>query len=201
MNDYEKIMYEKVTSTIGGEQKPFSYFMNENSNSNIDILFCKDSPAPNHLTCATLGLVNRETSFNANGKNIRTELIGLSTNQNGDTLGRIMAFLYKNIIDKNLPCAYGIIFTGFLEGLLEKSEMKHILFTAPPLFWKDTLGTVDLDDKNLLTWLYAMPISENERQFLISKGDENFKDAMINLQEIFTIKNIDVFDFYRKSVI
>lgn len=198
MNDFEKIMYEKVKS-LGGDQKPFSYSKDENSA--IDILFCKDSPQPNFLTCATLGLVNKESTFISNGKNIRIELLGLSTNKDGDTLGNIMASLYRNVYEKNLPCAYGIIYTSFLDGILKNSEMKHILFTTPPLFWKNTLGVVDLDDKNILTWLYAMPISDNEREFLISKGNDHFKEAMINLQDIFTVKNIDVFDLNRKSAI
>ncbi|MGN1411161.1 MAG: suppressor of fused domain protein [Oscillospiraceae bacterium] len=192
-------MYDKVTSTLGGNQKSFSYF--QTKDYSIDILFCKDSPKPSYLTCATLGLVNKESQFTSNGKSIHIELLGLSTNKDGDTLGRIMSSLYRNVLEKNLPCAYGIIYTGFLEGILKNSEMKHIIFTAPPLFWEKSLGVLDLDDKNILTWLYAMPISDAERQFIISKGDEHFKEAMVNLQDIFTVKNIDVFDFNRKSAI
>jgi hypothetical protein len=200
MNDFEKLMYDRVTSVLGGDQKAFSYVKKEDG-SNMDILFCKDSPAPNYLTCATLGLVNRATFATSNGKHIRAELIGLSTNKDGDTLGLIMSSLYRNIVERDLPCAYGVVFTGFLDGVLKDSDMSSILFTAPPLFWKESLGVVDLDKDNILTWLYAMPISEAERQFLISEGDEHFKEKMVNLQEIFTVKNIDVFDFNRKSVI
>lgn len=198
LNNFEKLMYDRVSTSIGGEQKSFSYFKTDDSS--IDILFCKDSPAPQLLTCATLGLVNKEGKFNSNGKNIRIELIGLSTTKFGDTLGRIMARLYKNILEKNLTCGYGVIYSHVLGDILPNSDMKHILFTAPPLFWKNTLGTVDLDDSNILTWLYAMPVSDKEKDFIV-QSDNDFKNAMINLQEHFTIKNVDVFDFNRKSVI
>lgn len=198
LNNFEKLMYDRVSTSIGGEQKSFSYFKTDDSS--IDILFCKDSPAPQLLTCATLGLVNKEGKFNSNGKNIRVELLGLSTAKFGDTLGRIMARLYKNILEKNLTCGYGVIYSHVLDDILPNSDMKHILFTAPPLFWKNTLGTVDLDDNNILTWLYAMPVSEKEKDFIV-QSDNDFKNAMINLQEQFTIKNVDVFDFNRKSVI
>lgn len=196
MNDFETIMYEKVQS-LGGQQKPFNYSEDEG----LDVLFCKDSPSVGFLTCATLGLVNKETPFFSKGKNIRIELLGLSTTKDGDTLGRIMASLYRNISQRSMPCAYGVIYTGFLEGILNNSEMKHILFTAPPLFWDKALGVVDLDDKNILTWLYAMPISDAEREFVVSKGDKHFKEAMVNLQDIFTVKNVDVFNLNRVSAV
>lgn len=198
LNNFEKLMYDKVSTSIGGEQKSFSYFKTDDSS--IDILFCKDSPAPKLLTCATLGLVNKEGKFSSNGKNIRVELLGLSTTELGDTLGRIMARLYKNILEKNLTCGYGVIYSHVLEDILPNSNMKHILFTAPPLFWKNALGTVELDDNNILTWLYAMPISDMEKDFIV-QSDADFKNAMINLQEQFTIKKVDVFDFNRKSII
>lgn len=197
LNNFEKLMYDRI-STIGGDQKAFSYFTTEDSS--IDILFCKDTPAPQLLTCATLGLVNQEGKFTSNGKNIRVELLGLSTTQLGDTLGKVMARLYKNIIDKGLTCAYGVIYSHVLDDLLPNSEMKHILFTTPPLFWDKALCTIDLDDENILTWLYAMPISDSEKDFII-KSEDDFKDAMINLQEQFTLKNVNVFDLNRKSII
>jgi len=198
LNDFEKLMFDRVSTVLGGDQKSFSYFKTENSST--DILFCKDTPAPEYLTCATLGLVNQETNFQANGKNIRVEFIGLSTTKFGDTLGKIMAVTYKNIVEKNLPCAYGVIYDHILDELLPNSDMKHILFTTPPLFWEDSLGTVELDDKNILTWLYAMPISNNERKSIVEAGD-NFKEAMVHLQELFTLKNVDVFNLDRKSIV
>jgi hypothetical protein len=191
-------MYERVSTCIGGDQKPFSYFKSEDSS--IDILFCKDSPAPQLLTCATLGLVNHEGKFTSNGKNVRVELLGLSTTKFGDTLGRVMARLYKSIVDRNLTCGYGVVYSHVLGDLLPDSEMEHILFTTPPLFWKDALGTLDLDDSTILTWLYAMPVSEQEKDYIVRSGDD-FREAMVNLQEQFTLKKVDVFDLNRKSVI
>jgi hypothetical protein len=193
-------MYDRV-STLGGDQKSFSYFKSEDDGSSVDILFCKDTPAPQLLTCATLGLVNQEGKFKSNGKNIRVELLGLSTTEFGDTLGSLMAMLYKNIVDMNLTCAYGVIYSHVLDDLLPNSEMKHILFTTPPLFWDNALGTVDLDDENILTWLYAMPISESEKAFIVqANANGDFKNGMITLQEQFTLKNVNVFDLNRKSI-
>ena len=200
LNDYERLMKDRVCSILGGDQKAFGYYKNPKDNTSIDILFCKDSPSKNYLTCATLGLVNHKNQFSANGKNIRVELLGLSTTNMGDALGKIMAVTYKNIVEKNLPCAYGAIYEHILEGIIPNSEMKHILFTAPPLFWKENFGTVNLDDNNVLTWLYAMPISNAERKFL-KDGQANFKDTMVKLQELFTVKNVDTFDLNRKSII
>ncbi|MCC8068497.1 MAG: suppressor of fused domain protein [Ruminococcus sp.] len=198
LNDFERLMFDRVSKTVGGNQKPFSYFKTEDSST--DILFCKDSPAQNYLTCLTLGLVNQKGKFQSNGKNVRVELLGLSTNELGDTLGKIMATLYKNIVEKNLTCAYGVIYNHVLDELLPNSDMKHILLTTPPLFWKESLGTINLDDDNILTWLYAMPISENEKNTIVDSGD-GFKDAMVHLQEQFTLKNVDVFNLNRKSII
>jgi hypothetical protein len=201
LNDFEKAMYDKVTTSLGGEQKPFSYFQTEDSST--DILFCKGTPAPNLLTCATLGLVNQEGQFKYNGKTIRVELLGLSTTEFGDTLGMVMARLYRSIVKDNLTCAYGVIYNHVLDDLLPNSEMKHILFTTPPLFWDKALGTLDLDDNNILTWLYAMPISEEEKNFVLhpQEDEKDAQSAITTLQEQFTLKQVDVFDLNRKSII
>lgn len=69
--------------------------------------------------------------------------------------------------------------------------MKHIYFTTPFL-WNNLPG-LELEDK-VITWLMAIPISDNEFDFLIQNGSES-------LEGLFEEKNINIFDINRKSII
>lgn len=69
--------------------------------------------------------------------------------------------------------------------------MKHILLTTPFLW--DDLHPLD-DEKNHVTWLMAVPISDKELKYAQEYGTDV-------LEDVFERKDIDVFDLDRKSAI
>ena len=80
-----------------------------------------------------------------------------------------------------------------MELYYPNSDMKHLFLMLPPPLWKKAFGVTDADD-SIITFLYALPISQAECDYMAEKGI----DA---LQDLFVEKNIDMFDFERKSVL
>ena len=69
--------------------------------------------------------------------------------------------------------------------------MKHIYYTYPT-YWENLQGQV-IDD-HIVNWLFTVPISDNELEYLEKYGIESF-------EELLETNNTEVFDIYRKSVL
>ncbi len=193
LNKYEKTMIDSLKETLGGEQKAF-FYSDVNEKNRIDILFAKGSPAKKYITASTLGLVNRATGYEdkESGKEIRAEII-MSGPMGTDLAGRILATLGKGIMDTNVRYGYGTVFKDIINLYYPESEMRHVFLMLPPPKWPKEFKAIDCDDC-LITFLYALPISDEEMKYMDEKG-------IIELQDLFVEKNINMFDPERKSVI
>lgn len=193
LNIYEQTMINCLKETLGGEQKAF-FYADESEENRIDILFAKGSPANKYITASTLGLVNRATGYEdkETGKEIRAEII-MSGPMGTDLTGRILATLGKGIIDTNVRYGYGTVFKDIINLYYPESEMKHVFLMLPPPKWQKEF-TVTECEGCLITFLYALPVSDEEMNYMDEKG-------IVALQDLFVEKNINMFDPERKSVI
>jgi len=189
-----------------------TYFANQQTKeTGVDILFAVNSPRGSLLTCATLGLLNYDIQFKNGEKDIRVELVGVSkvdpkNEKDVDMVARILSTAAFGIMDRHIPCGLGSVFPNILRGYLPDSDMKHIIFISPPPFWKTPFGTIELEDFTL-TWLYALPISDAEFEYLRKQDIKNRENGGINrieslkaLLKLLGDNKADIFDFNRKSV-
>ncbi len=173
-----------------------------NKEIGIDIFFAPNSPQKGLLTCCTLGLINYDIGFKNGEKDIRIELVGASmvkSEEKADIMARILSTAAYGIMERNLKCGLGTVFPQILTGYLPNQDMKHLLFISPPTFWKEPFGTIELEDFTL-TWLYAVPISDDELKYLEKKGAEKPIDGLKALLQLLSENKINMFDLDRKSV-
>ncbi len=193
LNKYEEKMLGVLRETLGGVQAAFSY-MKDGAENKIDILYAKQSPGGNYLTASTLGMVNRTTGYqdSATGKDIRAELI-MSSYGGHDMAGKILSTAGDGIYTTNIRYGYGTVLKDVMSIYYPNSDMKHLFLMLPPPLWKKSFGVTDADD-SLITFLYALPVSQAECDYMSENGIEA-------LQNLFVEKNIDMFDFERKCVL
>jgi hypothetical protein len=182
-----------------------TYFSNQDTKeTGVDILFAVNSPHSGLLTCTTLGLLNYDIRFKNGEKDIRIELVGVSSvdpknEKDADIIARILSTAAFGIMEKHIPCGFGTVFPQILTGYLPNSDMKHLLFISPPSFWKEQFGTIELEDF-ALTWLYAVPISDAEWGYLRKKGASNIVEGVKALLKLMSENKADMFNLNRKSV-
>ena len=181
-----------LTGTLGGVQAAFSY-QKDDAEHKLDILYAKQSPGGNYLTASTLGLVNRTTGYTDSntGKDIRAEII-MSSYGGHDMAGKILSTAGIGIYETDIRYGYGTVLKGVMEIYYPKSDMKHLFLMLPPPLWKKSFGVTDAGD-SIITFLYALPISQAECDYMSQNGIDE-------LQNRFVEKNIDMFDFERKSI-
>ncbi len=203
----EKQMFERTKKVLCVPQLISHTYKNQsrilNKEIGIDIFFAPNSPNKTLLTCTTLGLINYDIGFMNGEKDIRIELVGSSivkNEENADIIARILSTASFGIMERNLKCGLGTVFPNILTGYLKDADMKHIVFISPPTFWKEQFGSIELEDFTL-TWLYALPISDAELEYLrIKGGDKDATSAVRELLKLLSEKQVNIFDLDRKSV-
>lgn len=187
MIDSKKIA-QALLNTIGGEPRVIEYVDNNNV-SKIDIYVGKDRPLEGVTTYSTIGLSVHTIGFKSD-KQIRVELIGACYNST-DKFANIISSCAFNIINSNFSCKPGTVYPNVITEYYPDAINRHILFLAPFL-WDSVLKLVF--SETIVTWLMAIPISDNELSFIKREGDES-------LVTLFTKNSINVFDINRKSII
>lgn len=192
LNIFEKTMVNELKETLGGEQKAFSYQLPD-SEFKLDVLVAKNSPSRNYLTASTLGLVNRTTGYknSESGKDIRAEII-MSSYGGTDMIAKILTTTGVGIFKANIMYGYGTALKGVLEDYLPDSDMKHLFLMNPPPIWEKKFKVAELENDHI-TFLYALPISQAELEFMSENGIDALQDKFVEV-------NIDMFDLERKSI-
>jgi antitoxin YqcF len=184
----------KLALTAFGENpeaKIITYREDDNEASYIPILICPDSPDDNSTSYSTVGLSDYPMFQNQTEFPARIEIVGVCNN---------IIRWFPNLL---AACAFHIIHTGWLcrpgtvlknanSECSEDTIFKHVYFTAPFL-WEESLRTLDFSTKRV-AWLLAIPITDQEYNFIRSHGDEKFEDLL-------ELNEVDIFDLNRKSVI
>lgn len=186
--EVNKEVAKKEITVLQGEPSVIEYY-NESESKTIDILSCKNSIQEGICAYATIGLNKINIGLEVDLKSLRIELVGACDIQE-ETFGNIISSAAFELMDKK-SCFPGLIIENVIQQYIGKTDMKHVLLTAPFL-WED-LGTICINEM-YVTWLLLVPISENERKYAEEKSSDALEDLFVECQ-------IDIFDIYRKSVI
>lgn len=203
LNEFEQKMYNRISSAVGGSQRVVTYYNSEeNGDKKLDILVAEDSPTQNLATVATLGAVNNFPKYEApNGENLRVEFFSITYQKYVWDFSRMLtgiALMARN--DESTPYSLGSMITNVIEKFFPdcNSDMKHIVFALPPDCWgEEKLDMLKLDDDNILTWLWAVPISEKEKIYLEKEGTARLGKLLPDIMN----KGLDIFDVNRNSLI
>lgn len=191
ITDYQKEMAGLTAKYFSREKPPIFQFLDEAENANIYVLEAKDSPEVGLTSFATVGLSDHPLFFNENEFETRTELIG-ACDSNRKDFAHILATSSFFIINSKWFCAPGIIFPGVVEMHNLSKTMSDVYFTNPFL-WEDKFQPLPLHGKTV-AWLLAIPISKSETKFAEEFGPDK-------LEELFSEKDVDIFDLNRASVV
>lgn len=187
---YKKYIFKILHNEIKLTPKVFSFADDTNQNS-IDIYIGENRPDIGINTYSTIGLSKYPIDLICeDGREIRVEYIGMC-NSDFHEFSNIVASCAFNIIKDNYICKPGMVAVDAIADYCDELEMKHIYYTVP-IFWENLQG-IEYDNK-IINWLYVVPISDKELEYINEYGDEKF-------EELLEEKNINVFDIYRKSIL
>ncbi|MEI5907330.1 suppressor of fused domain protein [Bacillus spongiae] len=189
ISNENKIIAKSALEALGGKPSVSKYW-DENNVSNIDMLSTINRPYDGITSYSTIGLSDHSIEFTVEATPLRIEIVGASDNEY-DLFPNVLATCSFCIINSKFSVSPGQVFHDVVSMYYPDMEMKHILFVLPFLF--EGLRTLDFPNKKV-TWLLAVPISENEYLF----AQENGTDS---LEDLFEQEDIDIFDLERKSIL
>ena len=100
-------------------------------------------------------------------------------------------FCAFNIIKDHYSYTPGMVNMNVIDDYYKILEMRHIYYTIPS-YWEDLQG--HLIDGHIVNWLFAIPISDNELDYLNENGVDAFEDLLES-------NDTEVYDLYRRSII
>jgi len=184
-----KALSRHVAAAIGGEPRVRRAW-DDNHRSHVDILSCADRPVRGVTTYGTIGLSDSPLIRDGREYGVRLELITASRSTFSH-MGNALATAAFCVINSKWFCYPGAVFGNVLSMYKASTTMKHFLF-VPPYLWEDALTTQTIGRKRV-TWLLAVPISDEERAFAERQGADV-------LETLFERKQIDIYDVGRPSV-
>lgn len=190
ISDDNKVIAKTLASAFGGQPRIVK-FWDENHKSNVDILISEDSPQRKVTSYGTVNLSDSPLVKDGVEYKTRVEIVGACASGSND-YASVLATAAFCIINTQWFCYPGAIFPDVLAMYKCSSTMQHFLF-VPPFLWGDGIQTLSLKTKTV-AWLLAIPISEEERRYSEKYGTEA-------LENIFTEKQIDIFNLNRPSVV
>lgn len=187
VTENDKIVAKKALSFFDGKPVVYNY-ANADETKEIDIMHCDNKPYDGMLSISTLGLWKTDIGSTAGGKPLRVELLG-ACDIRDECFGNILSTASFLVMDYK-HASPGTIIPDIVSMFVPNSDMKHILLTYP-FVWDVPSYTLALEDM-VVTWLMAVPISDEEREYCNKYG----LDA---LEDVFEEKRIDILDLYRKN--
>ena len=181
----------KTLATAFGVKPTVKAYWDEAERVSIDILRCPSPVVSNIVDYGTIGLSNHPIYNQGKEFKVRLELVS-TAKQEFDYIPNLLSTAAFIIIKNKWFCHPGAVLMSMIDMYDRDVEVKHLYFTSPSL-WDDNLETQDLETKTV-TWLQAIPITEQERHYIIENGDEA-------LENVFEQSQIDVSDLNRKSAV
>jgi hypothetical protein len=191
VSDNAKSVAALTASTFGVNKPPVIHMWDDNHVSDIYVLEAADCPQQGVVSYATVGLSDYPLMHKGEEFHARVELLGAcgSTFQG---FNKVLATLAFCVINSKWFCAPGVIFPGVMDMYGTSSTLSDIYF-AHPFLWGNGFKSTKVGDR-ATAWLLAVPISKKETEFAKAHGSAK-------LEELFSSRDIDIFDLNRVSVI
>lgn len=186
-----KAIATHTAATLGIKEPPIYRHWDDNHQSDLYVLEAADRPQVGVTSYATVGLSEHPLIRDGQEFNVRVELLG-ACGSAYPGFEKILATLGFCIINSKWFCAPGVIFPGVVDMYGLSSTMSDIYF-ANPFLWDDNFKSSSIEGR-MTAWLLAMPISKQETEFAAKYGPAK-------LEELFSAKDIDIFDLNRPSVV
>lgn len=183
-----KQVYRAAADAFGGEPKVDRRYDEDESHS-VDVLRCADRPVPGLAVYSTLTL--HDTPNHLDDSDIRVELMGVAPGDVED-YPDLLATAAFCIIKDGWLAAPGVVFPDLLRMYELSPTLRHLMWAAP--FPYEQLSTVEVRNAPDVHWLLGVPISEQERLFLLEHG----YDA---LERRFVDAGLDYWRLDRESVV
>jgi hypothetical protein len=157
----------------------------------VDIVAALDSPLRGLISYSTFGLSDHPNRGGPKGRAMPVEIVGAAGTE-FKAFDKAIATAAFCVINSKWPCFAGAIFPDCLVTYRLSKSMKHFFFVTPCL-WTEDLKPLRLGKKKV-TWLMAVPISDEERRLAE-------KDGPARLDKLFEQKKIDIPNLDRASVV
>jgi hypothetical protein len=177
-----------AAEALGGSPRVTRYH-DDNEEHSVDILSCEDRPTPGYTSLSTVTLHRYENRLD--DQDIRVELAA-TAESSAEAMANVLATSAFNVMKDGWLAAPGVVFPGLLQEYGLSETLEHVLWVEP--FAYEQLADVDLGEGIRAHWLMAVPISEAERQFLVSEG----YDA---LEKRFEETELEYFNLERPSLV
>lgn len=181
----------RTMATAFGVKSTVQKYWDDNHELNVDVLTCPNPVDAKRVSYGTIGLSDHPLLLDGKEFPLRVEVAGAAF-QEFDFFPNLLSTIAFHTVRSGWFCSPGAVLQGAITMYNPSLSVKHLLFTSPSL-WEDNLETVELETKKV-TWLMAVPISEEERAYLIQHGSEA-------LEELLEENEVDVYDLRRKSVV
>lgn len=189
-SDTNKQIAEIVKTAFDGDPQIFRK-KHHAEDLEIDILETENSPDVELTSFGTIGL--SDTMMLQEGKDFatRVELVTFGQTKDHDIFQDLIAAASFYLMKTNALLYPGFVLPNFVKEFEPNTTVPHLYFSAPGV-WNDLVDT-QFDDKRV-NWLWILPISEKEFQFLQANGDYELE---IKLEE----NEADVTDLERGDVV
>lgn len=189
VSEENKKIAKKLFSVFGGQPNVNRYW-DEAKKSFVDLVACVNHPCEGVTSYGTVGLSDHPLIQDGAEFPLRLELVGASASSYRN-FSNILTTAAFYIINEKWLCCPGAILKNAVDMYDRSLSMKHLMF-VPQFLW-DELQTTQYEGKTV-TWLLAIPISENERLY----AKDNGSDA---LESLFQEHQIDIYDLSRHSIL
>jgi hypothetical protein len=182
-----------VATVIGIDPQVYAYH-DDNKETTLHILNCKDPLDLNNYVYCTIGLSdfpNKIEMKDGSETNIPVELL-LSGNRSSNKWANVLSAVGFHMTKNQWTCQPGAVFKNMVNIYHPDIALKHLLFVEP-FMWQEKLDAMKLSSKKVY-FLLLVPISDAECSYREKHGF----DA---LEKLFMKHEIDITNLYRPSVL
>jgi hypothetical protein len=185
-----KLIARRAAKVFGGTPRVIAFWDDSHEHS-VDILISPDAPGPGVTSYSTVTLSDVPLLQKGRVFPVRVELVG-ACDSRAEEFANALATAAFFILKERWFCRPGVVFETMLSMYELSDTMEHLYFTAPSR-WPELNTTLDLSTKKV-TWLWAIPISDNESRFIAEHGDDQFESLLEH-------SRADVLDIHRASIV
>lgn len=170
-----------VAAAFGGDCRVDEY-ADESEKRFVGVLRCADRPRAGVTSYSTIKLSDHPMSDGGREFPTRLELAGLCMST-ATWFPNVLATAAFTVMQSDTVHRPGTVLPDLVHPY-HPGELHHLYLTAP-FPWEHELTTLDCGTKRV-SWLLAVPISDAERSYLASHGDDAFERRLESERADFT---------------